>query len=51
MLASPTNHMGLRSTGLMPTPEAGPVQPQCSSPGWLVPGMQETMDFCYRYRS
>jgi hypothetical protein len=48
MLAGPTSHMAARSSGLMRPPEVGPVQPQRSSPRWLVPGLQQTMDFCHR---
>jgi hypothetical protein len=51
MLAGPTKRMGLCRAGLMPAPELGPVQPQRSSPPWLAPGVQQTMDLCHRYRS
>ncbi len=51
MLAGPTKHMGRGRAGLMPAPEPGPVQPQRSSPPWLAPGVQQTMDLCHRYRS
>ena len=51
MLAGPTKHMGRGRAGLMAAPEPGPVQPQRSSPPWLAPGVQQTMDLCHRYRS